>query len=176
MGYIWKFDNVQTQNEHKDSLGSCLCKMHLSFSKHWLGPSIGYLSWWVSIVMQNKCTSMACNQNFHIMLEIAGWTFLFWLHGKKCFYKTWLFNAPKTWAIDKGSNNGPFTTQGNSKLQWKYFILDGFAFSKKILNFGNVLLGKEFWLLATNFIYTHLHDRAINVCMHALVGLETLRA
>ena len=39
---------------------------------------------------------------------------------------------------------------------------------------GNVLLGAEFWLLVTNVIYTHLHDRAISVCMHALVGLETL--
>jgi len=28
---------------------------------------------------------------------------------------------------------------------------------------------------ATNFICTHLHDEAISVCMHALVGLETLR-
>ena len=40
---------------------------------------------------------------------------------------------------------------------------------------GNVLLGAEFWLLVTNVIYTYLHDEAINVCMHALVGLETLR-
>jgi len=53
--------------------------------------------------------------------------------------------------------------------------LNGFAFSEKIVNFGNVLLGAEFWQLATNFICTHLHDRAISVCMHALVGLETLR-
>ena len=40
---------------------------------------------------------------------------------------------------------------------------------------GNVFLGVEFWLLATNFICTHLYDGAISVCMHALVGLETLR-
>ena len=40
---------------------------------------------------------------------------------------------------------------------------------------GNVLLGAEFWLLVINVIYTHLHDGAINVCMHGLVGLETLR-
>ena len=40
---------------------------------------------------------------------------------------------------------------------------------------GNVLFGAEFQLLATNFIYTHLHDGAISVYMHALVGLETLR-
>jgi len=78
------------------------------------------------------------------------------------------YNAPKSWAIDNGSDSGPFTIQGNSNLQWRGFVLDGFAFSKKILNFGNVLLGAEFWLLATNFICTHLHDRAISV-------LETLR-
>ena len=40
---------------------------------------------------------------------------------------------------------------------------------------GNVRFGAEFRLLATNFIYTHLHDGAISVYMHALVGLETLR-
>ena len=27
------------------------------------------------------------------------------------------YNAPKTWAIDKGSNSEPFTIQGNSNLQ-----------------------------------------------------------
>jgi len=31
MGYIWKFVNVETQNKHEVSLGSCLCKMNLSF-------------------------------------------------------------------------------------------------------------------------------------------------
>ena len=30
---------------------------------------------------------------------------------------------------------------------------------------GDVLLGTEFWLLATNIICTHLHDRAISACM-----------
>ena len=40
---------------------------------------------------------------------------------------------------------------------------------------GNVLLSAEFRLLATNFICTYLYNRAISVCMHALVGLETLR-
>ena len=40
---------------------------------------------------------------------------------------------------------------------------------------GNVLLGAEFWLLARNFIYTYLYDGAISVCMHTLLGLETLR-
>ena len=53
--------------------------------------------------------------------------------------------------------------------------MGGLAFLEKILNFGNVLLGVEFLLLAINFICTHLHDRAISVSMHALVGLETLR-
>ena len=42
MGYIWKFDNVETQNKHKVSLGSCLFKMPLSFSKYWLGPLSGF--------------------------------------------------------------------------------------------------------------------------------------
>ena len=51
--YIQKFDNVETQNKPKVSLCSCSLKMHLSFSKYWLGPLIGYLSWWVSIVIQN---------------------------------------------------------------------------------------------------------------------------
>ena len=57
----------------------------------------------------------------------------------------------------------------------KSFILESLDFSEKILNLVNVLLGVEFRLLATNFICTHLHDEAISVCMHALVGLETLR-
>ena len=57
----------------------------------------------------------------------------------------------------------------------KSFILDSLVFLEKILNLGNVNLGGEFRLLATNFIYTHLHDEAISVCMHALVGLKTLR-
>ena len=33
MGYIWKFDNVETQNKHEISLGSLLLKMQLSFLK-----------------------------------------------------------------------------------------------------------------------------------------------
>ena len=33
MGYIWKFDNVETQNKHEVGLGSCLFKMRLSFLK-----------------------------------------------------------------------------------------------------------------------------------------------
>ena len=32
---------------------------------------------------------------------------------------------------------------------------------------GNVLLGAEFWLIATNFIYILLHDGVVSVCMHA---------
>jgi len=44
---------VETQNKHEVSLGSYSYKMHQSFSKYWLGPLIRYLSWWVSIVMQN---------------------------------------------------------------------------------------------------------------------------
>jgi len=44
---------METQNKHVISLGTCSFKMHLSFSKHWLGPLIRCLSWWVSIVMQN---------------------------------------------------------------------------------------------------------------------------
>ena len=40
---------------------------------------------------------------------------------------------------------------------------------------GIVLIGAEFWLVAKNFISTHLHDGAINVCMHTLVGMETLK-
>ena len=39
---------------------------------------------------------------------------------------------------------------------------------------GNVL-GAKFWLLTRNFICTYLHDGAISVCIHALLGLETLR-
>jgi len=34
---------------------------------------------------------------------------------KQCFYKVLTFyNAPITWAIDNGSNNGPLTIRGNS--------------------------------------------------------------
>ena len=39
---------------------------------------------------------------------------------------------------------------------------------------GNVLLGTVFWLLATNFICTHLYDGAISVCMHALYDWKPL--
>ena len=46
---------------------------------------------------------------------------------------------------------------------------------RKSRTLGKVLLGVEFRLLATNFICTHLHYKAISVCMHALVGLETLK-
>ena len=85
------------------------------------------------------------------------------------------YNAPKTWAIDNGFNSGPFTIQENSNLQWKGIILDGPSFSKRSWTLGIVLIGAEFWLVAKNFISTHLHDGAINVCMHALVGMETLK-
>ena len=40
---------------------------------------------------------------------------------------------------------------------------------------GNAFLGEEFWLLATNFICTRLHDGAISVFMHALARFETLK-
>ena len=33
LGTFENFDNVETQNKHEVSLGSCLFKMHLSFSK-----------------------------------------------------------------------------------------------------------------------------------------------
>ena len=48
-------------------------------------------------------------------------------------------------------------------------------FQRRTWTLGNILLGIEFQLFATNFFCTHLHDGAISVCMHALVGLETLR-
>ena len=47
--------------------------------------------------------------------------------------------------------------------------MDRLALLEKILNLGNVL-GAKFQLLATNFIYTHLHDEPL-----VYVGLETLR-
>ena len=46
---------------------------------------------------------------------------------------------------------------------------------ERSLTLGNVLIGVEFLLLALNFICAHLHNEAIIICMHALVGLETLR-
>ena len=52
MGYIWKFDNMETQNEHKVSLGPCLFKMNLSFSKICFKPLVRFLSWWISTVME----------------------------------------------------------------------------------------------------------------------------
>ena len=42
MGYIWKFDNVETQKKHEVSLGSYLFEMRLSFQKYWLGPWEGF--------------------------------------------------------------------------------------------------------------------------------------
>ena len=42
MGYIWKFDYVETQNKHVVSLGSCLFKMHLSFLNIGLDPWLGF--------------------------------------------------------------------------------------------------------------------------------------
>ena len=41
-GYSWKFDNVETQNKHEVSLGPCLFKMNLSFSKIGLNPWLGF--------------------------------------------------------------------------------------------------------------------------------------
>ena len=51
MGYIWKFDKMETQNEHKVSLGPCLFKMNLSFSKIGFKPSVRFLLWWISTMM-----------------------------------------------------------------------------------------------------------------------------
>ena len=122
MGYIWKFDNVETQNKHEVSLGFCLFKMHLSFSKYWLGPCrINAQAWQVTR------TLISC-------LKFQDEPFS-WLQRKQYFYKTLAFyNAPKTWAIYNGSHNGPIKIQGNSNVQWRGFILDGFAFLEKILN------------------------------------------
>ena len=50
MGYIWKFDNVETQNKHEVSLGSCLFKMHLSFLKYWLGHLSGFFFFFFLII------------------------------------------------------------------------------------------------------------------------------
>ena len=85
------------------------------------------------------------------------------------------YNAYKSWVIDNGSNNKLFTIIGNSNLQRKASFLIAWYSQGRSLTLGNVLLGAEFWLLATNFIYTHLYNKAISVCMHALVGLETVR-
>ena len=110
------------------------------------------------------------------MLEIAGWTLLLWLHGKVMLLQSLTFyNAPKSKAIDNGSNSGPFTIQGTSNLQWRDSFLIALPSWRRSWTLGNVLLGVEFWLLATNFICTHIHDRAISVCIHALIGLEILR-
>ena len=51
---------------------------------------------------------------------------------------------------------------------WPYLL-------REDLELLTVLLGAEFRLLATNFICTHLHDRAISVCMQTIVRLEILR-
>ena len=40
---------------------------------------------------------------------------------------------------------------------------------------ANILLSAEFRLVATNFIYTYLHDGTISVCIDALVVLEILK-
>ena len=119
---------------------------------------------------------MASNQNFHIMHEIKGWTLLFWLHEKVMFLQSLTFyNAPRSWAVNNGYNNGPFTIHGNSNLQWRASFLIAWPSRGRSKTLGNVFLSTEFRLLATNFICTNLHDEAISVYMYALVGLETLR-
>ena len=46
MGKKWgTFENVETQNKHEVSSCYCSFKMHLAFSKYWLGSLIEYLSW-----------------------------------------------------------------------------------------------------------------------------------
>ena len=71
-------------------------------------------------------------------IGFGAWHLLFLLHGKIMLLQSLTFyNAPRSWAIDNGSNSGLFTTQGNLNLQWRGFILDDLAFSEKILDSGH---------------------------------------
>ena len=71
MGYIWKFENVETQNKHEVSLGSCLFKTQLSFSKilAWTLEQVFIMvSFYSDAELIHK---LGKKQNFHIMLEIV---------------------------------------------------------------------------------------------------------
>ena len=82
MGYIWKFDNVETQNKHEVSLGFCLFKMHLSFSKYWLGPCrINAQAWQVT-------------ETFISCLKLWDGPFSFDYIESNAFTKFWLFTMP----------------------------------------------------------------------------------
>ena len=100
MGYIWKFDNVETQNKHEVSLGSCLFKMHLSFSKI-LAWTLEWVFIMVSFYSDVELSYHAWNCEMDTSLLIT----------KKAMLLQNLpfYNAPRTWAIDNGSNSEPFT-------------------------------------------------------------------
>ena len=71
MGYIWKFENVETQKKHEVSLGSCLFKTQLSFSKilAWTLEQVFIMvSFYSDAELIHK---LGKKQNFHIMLEIV---------------------------------------------------------------------------------------------------------
>ena len=127
MGYIWKFDNVETQNKHEVSLGSFLLKMQLSFLKILASEFL----WWCRINAQ----AWQVTGTFISCLKLQDEPFLLITKKAIFFQNLSFYNAPRTWAIDNGSNNGAFSIQESSNLQWRGFILDGFAFLEKILNF-----------------------------------------
>ena len=79
------------------------------------------------------------------------------------FTKFGFLQCPKIMVYRKWLQQWAFYNTRKFKFTIKSFILDSLVFLEKILNLGNVNLGGEFWLLATNFIYTHLHDKAISV-------------
>ena len=87
-----------------------------------------------------------------------------------------LQHPPKLGYIQRLQHWAFYNTKKFKFTNCRCFILDRPRLHEEKLElFGNVLLDAESWLLLTNFICTHLHDGAISVCMHALVGLETLR-
>ena len=91
------------------------------------------------------------------------------------FKKFGFLQCPKIMGCRKWLQQWAFYSTRKFEFTVKSFILESLTILGKILNSWQCLPWAKFRLLATNFICTHLHDGAISVCIHALLGLETLR-
>ena len=83
--------------------------------------------------------------------------------------------CPKIMGYRQWLQQWAFYNTRKFKFTMKSFILDSLVFSRKNLDSWQCPPWGEILTTCHKFYCTHLHDKAISVCMHALVGLETLR-